>query len=107
MCLGVPGRVTKVEPNELGMTMGTVDFAGIRKQVCLAYVPDVQVGEYVIVHVGFALSKVAEEEAEKVFEALRELGELAELEVPQPDDAASGGDARGAPPARAARDASP
>jgi len=86
MCLGVPGRVTKVEPNDLGMTMGTVDFAGIQKQVCLAYVPDVQVGEYVIVHVGFALGKVAEAEAQKVFEALRELGELAELQIPQPDD---------------------
>lgn len=98
MCLGVPGRVTKIEPNELGMTMGTVDFAGISKQVCLAYVPDVQVGEYVIVHVGFALSKVAEDEAEKVFEALRELGELAELDIPQPDDPA----APGRPPGGAA-----
>jgi hydrogenase expression/formation protein HypC len=86
MCLGVPGRVTKVEPNDLGMAMGTVDFAGIQKQVCLAYVPDVQVGEYVIVHVGFALGKVAEAEAQEVFEALRELGELAELRIPQPDD---------------------
>jgi hydrogenase expression/formation protein HypC len=86
MCLGVPGMVTKIEPNELGMTMGTVDFAGIQKQVCLAYVPDVKVGEYVIVHVGFALSKVAEDEAQKVFEALRQLGELAELDIPQPDD---------------------
>lgn len=87
MCLGVPGKVTKVEPNELGMTMGTVNFAGISKQVCLAYVPDAQVGDYVIVHVGFALSKVDEKEALEVFETLRTMGELAELDIPQPDDA--------------------
>lgn len=88
MCLGVPGRITKIEPNEIGMTMGTVDFAGISKKVCLAYVPDAQVGEYVVVHVGFALSKIDEAHAKEVFETLRGMGELAELEIPQPDDAA-------------------
>jgi hydrogenase expression/formation protein HypC len=93
MCLGVPGMVTKIEQNELGMTMGTVNFAGITKEVCLACVPDVQVGEYVIVHVGFALSKVGEREAQEVFEALREMGELAELAIAQPDDAAAPADA--------------
>ena len=93
MCLGVPGRVTKVEPNALGMTMGTVDFAGVTKQVCLAYVPEAQVGDYVIVHVGFAISRVDEREALEVFETLRRMGELGELEIPQPDDAPG----RGAP----------
>jgi len=100
MCLGVPGKVTKIETNDLGMAMGTVDFGGITKEVCLAYVPDVKLGEYVIVHVGFALSKVAEEEALKVFEALEQLGELQELDVPQPDDVSRPGDAgarRGGP----------
>lgn len=90
MCLGVPGRVTKVETNELGMAMGTVDFGGITKEVCLAYVPDVKPGEYVIVHVGFALSRVSEEEAQRVFEALDQLGELDELDVPQPGESRTG-----------------
>ncbi len=84
MCLGVPGKVVKIEENPLGMTMGRVDFAGITKDVCLAYVPEVQVGDYVIVHVGFALNKVDEDEAMKVFEYLKEMEELAELEIEQP-----------------------
>jgi hydrogenase expression/formation protein HypC len=77
--------VTRVDENAQGMTMGTVDFAGIRKEVCLAYLPDVSVGEYVIVHVGFAISRVSEEEAQFVFKTLREWGELAELDIPRPD----------------------
>jgi len=60
--------------------MGKVDFSGVIKQASLAYVPEVQVGDYVIVHVGFALSKVDEEEAQKVFGYLKQIGELAELE---------------------------
>ena len=84
MCLGVPGKVIAIEPNPLGMTMGQVNFAGVVKDVCLAYVPEVHVGDYVIVHVGFAISKVDEEEAHKVFGYLRELGDLNELDVPQP-----------------------
>lgn len=85
MCLGVPGRVTAVEDNALGMTMGTVDFGGIRKQVCLAYVPGAKVGDFVIVHVGFALNRIDEAEAAKVFELLKSMGELAELDIPQPE----------------------
>ncbi|MEN9933592.1 MAG: hypothetical protein RLZZ387_171 [Chloroflexota bacterium] len=85
MCLGVPGRILRIEPNELGMTMGRVSFAGIIKEVCLAYVPEAQVGDYVVVHVGFAISRVDEEEAAKVFAYLREMDELKELDVPQPD----------------------
>lgn len=80
MCLGIPGKVTHIEPDPLGMTMGKVNFGGIAKDVCLAYVPDVQVGEYVIVHVGFAISKVDEQEAMEVFKMLQEMGELEELE---------------------------
>jgi len=85
MCLGVPGRVTRIEENALGMTMGAVDFGGISKEVCLAYVPDVKIGEYVIVHVGFAISRVSEAEAQDVFRTLREMGELRELDIPQPE----------------------
>jgi hydrogenase expression/formation protein HypC len=87
MCLGVPGKVLSIEPDLLGMNMGKVSFGGITKQVCLAYVPDVEIGEYVVVHVGFAISKIDEEEARRVFELLHEMGELAELEVPQPESA--------------------
>jgi hydrogenase expression/formation protein HypC len=85
MCLGVPGRIVSLEPDPLGMTMGRVNFSGIIKQVCMAYVPDAEVGEYVVVHVGFAVSKIDEEEAAQVFEYLRGIGELDELEVPQPE----------------------
>ena len=65
--------------------MGKVDFSGIVKEVCLAYTPDVQVGDYVVVHVGFAISKVDEEEARQVFEYLKEMEELAELDIDQPE----------------------
>ncbi len=85
MCLGGPGRVTKVEDNALGITMGRVDFGGIAKEVCLAYVPGVDVGDYVIVHVGFAISKVSESEAMEVFRTLKEMGELGELDIAQPE----------------------
>jgi hydrogenase expression/formation protein HypC len=80
MCLAIPGKVLRVEENALGMTMGAVSFAGITKEVCLAYVPEVKPGEYVMVHVGFAISRVSEEEAQEVFRILREMGELAELD---------------------------
>jgi len=85
MCLGVPGKVIALEPDPLGMTMGKVNFAGIVKDVCLAYIPDVQIGDYVVVHVGFAISKVDEEEARQVFAYLREMDELDELKIPQPE----------------------
>jgi hydrogenase expression/formation protein HypC len=85
MCLGVPGKILSIEPNPLGMTTGRVSFGGIVKEICLAYVPDVQVGDYVVVHVGFAISKVDEQEAMKVFEYLREMDELQELDIAQPE----------------------
>lgn len=84
MCLGVPGKVIEIMEDPLGMTMGRVSFSGITKEVCLAYIPDAEVGDYVVVHVGFAISKIDEEEAEQVFAYLEEMGELEELEVPQP-----------------------
>lgn len=76
MCLGVPGKVTRIEENPLGMTMGRVEFGGITKDVCLAYVPEVKIGDYVIVHVGFAISIVDEEQANAVFEYLKQVGDL-------------------------------
>ena len=85
MCLGVPGKVVETYENEVGMVMGKVNFSGIVKEVCMAYIPDVQVGEYVVVHVGFAISKVDEKEAMEVFEFLKQMDELDELDIPQPE----------------------
>ena len=80
MCLGIPGKVID-RRDDAGLAVGTVDFGGVRREVCLAYVQhEVEVGDYVIVHVGFAISKVDEEEARRTFEVLREMSELAELE---------------------------
>ena len=86
MCLGVPGKILSVEQNAMGMAMGKVSFGGVTKEVCLAYLPDVGVGEYVIVHVGFAISRISEEEAQETFKLLAQLGELGELDVPQPEN---------------------
>lgn len=79
MCLAVPGKITSITGDDPLTRMGRVDFGGIVKEVSLAFVPEASVGDYVIVHVGFALSRLDEEEAGKVFEYLREMGELSEL----------------------------
>jgi len=80
MCLGVPGQILAIRPDPLGMHMGKVRFGGITREVCLAYTPEAAVGDYVVVHVGFALSKIDEEEARRVFEYLAEIGDLEGLE---------------------------
>jgi hydrogenase expression/formation protein HypC len=77
MCLGIPGRVVAIE-SDGELLMGKVDFGGVARQVCLAYVPEVAIGEYVVVHVGFALSKIDEAEARRVYDLLRELDQLEE-----------------------------
>ena len=80
MCLGIPGKIVAIH-DDAGLTMGTVDFGGVRRDVCLAYVADeVEVGDYAVVHVGFAISKVDEDEARRTFEILREMSQLDELE---------------------------
>lgn len=80
MCLGIPGRIVEIH-DELGVAMGTVDFGGVRRSVCLAYVAnEVQPGDYAIVHVGFAISKVSEEEARRTYALLEEMSQLDELE---------------------------
>ncbi len=78
MCLGIPGKIISIEENPLGISMGKVSFGGIVKEVCLAYTPEAKVGDYVIVHVGFAISRLDEEEAQQTLEMLAELEELAE-----------------------------
>lgn len=84
MCLAVPGRILSIEGQDPVLRAGRVDFAGIVKRVNLSYVPEAQVGDFVLVHVGFAISQVDEAEAAKVFSYLREMGDLAELEEPAP-----------------------
>jgi hydrogenase expression/formation protein HypC len=83
MCLGIPGKVVNTF-REDDVLMGKVDFGGIIKQVCLAHVPDVAPGQYVLVHVGFALSAIDEAEARQVFEFLDRMKQLDELKVPSP-----------------------
>jgi len=80
MCLAVPGKILSVEGDDPLLRCGRVDFNGAVKQVNLAYVPEAKVGYYVLVHVGFAINTIDEEEANKVFQYLREMGDLAELE---------------------------
>ena len=84
MCLAIPGKVTSVTGDDPLWRTGKVDFGGIIKEVSLAYVPEVKIGEYVIVHVGFALSRLDENEAQKVFQYLKEMDELTELKEDSP-----------------------
>ena len=80
MCLGIPGRILSLR-DDAGLPMGVVDFGGVRREVCLAYVADqVKPDDYVVVHVGFAISRVDEEEARRTFEALQQMSQLDELE---------------------------
>ena len=79
MCLAIPGKIESISGDDPLTRMGKVNFGGILKEASLAYVPEARVGDYVIVHVGFALSRVDEDEAQKVFEYLKEMEELGEL----------------------------
>lgn len=80
MCLGVPGKVLKVDDNPLGLKMGVVEFGGVAREVCLAYSPEAQPGDWVIVHAGFAISLLDEEEAQQTLQALAELAASAEAD---------------------------
>ena len=86
MCLAVPGRLVEIiDGGDVAFRVGKVDFGGIRKEINLAYVPEAEIGKYVLVHVGFAISVIYEEEAQRVFKYLEELGGLQEElgEIPQ------------------------
>ena len=78
MCLGIPGEIVEVR-DELGLRLGKVRFAGITRDVCLDYVPQANPGDYVLVHVGFAIATIDREEAERSYRILEELGQTAEL----------------------------
>jgi hydrogenase expression/formation protein HypC len=83
MCLGIPGKVVSTYRAH-DILMGKVDFSGVCKSVCLEHVPEVAPGEYVLVHVGFALSRIDEAEAQQVFAFLEQMNQLDELRVPSP-----------------------
>jgi hydrogenase expression/formation protein HypC len=80
MCLGIPGLITAVEQED-GLRMGTVDFGGVRKRVCLSYAPHAGPGDYVIVHVGFAISVVDAAEAQRTLDVLRAMGDVLAQEL--------------------------
>ncbi|MEP2774501.1 MAG: HypC/HybG/HupF family hydrogenase formation chaperone [Luteolibacter sp.] len=89
MCLAIPGEVLSIGGDEPLQRSGRVSFGGIVKEVNLVLVPEAEVGDYVIVHVGVAISRVDESEAKRVFEYLREMDELDELQPEPPGDPTS------------------
>lgn len=94
MCLGIPAKILEIyEAN--GLKMGKVDFGGVTREACLAYVPEAQVGDYALIHVGFALNLISEEEAQ---ETLALLAEMAALQDELPAASPRGADAPGSPP---------
>lgn len=85
MCLGIPGQVTEIYESN-GTLMGKVNFSGVVKEVCLAYVPDIHVGDFAIVHVGFAITKLDEESAQESLALFKQMGVLdEELGLAQPE----------------------
>ena len=89
MCLAIPGKVLE-EFESRGLRMARVQFGGIVREASLDYVPDAMVGDYVLVHVGFAISTVDAAEAERTYKLLEEMDQLTELEAPVVDEATAG-----------------
>ncbi|ARX88627.1 hydrogenase assembly protein HypC [Streptomyces alboflavus] len=83
VCLGIPGRVLDIY-DDAGLRMATVDFGGVRREACLSYTPDADVGTYVIVHVGFAIAQVDEAEARRTLDVLRAMADAVEGELGEP-----------------------
>lgn len=77
MCLGVPGKIIEIYESG-GMRMGKIDFGGLTREACLEYVPEAGVGDFTVIHVGFAISRLSEEEAEETLRILREIADLGE-----------------------------
>jgi hydrogenase expression/formation protein HypC len=96
MCLGIPGEIVEIEESAEGLAHGTVSFGGVRKRICLAYVPEAKVGDYAVVHAGFALNLIDEKEAEEVFALLEQIERLEAAGLP-------GGGGGGAGPGDSAR----
>jgi hydrogenase expression/formation protein HypC len=77
MCLSIPGKVVSIDETNPELKMGKVEFGGVKKDICLQWLDDVKIGDYVLVHVGFALNKIDEQEASSTIALLREIGEFA------------------------------
>lgn len=77
MCLGIPGKIVDIFESD-GLKMGKIDFGGVTREACLAYVPDAQIGDYTVIHVGFAISQLSEEEAQETLRLLREIANIDE-----------------------------
>jgi len=90
MCLAIPGKVIE-SFEQRGLRMAKVQFGGITREACLEYVPETQVGDYVLVHVGFAISRVDEEEARRTYELLESMDQLTELDAPEVNEASAAG----------------
>lgn len=84
MCLAIPGKIETIRGSDPLARTGRVNFGGIIREASLAFVPEAKIGDYVIVHVGFALSKLDEDEAQKIFDYLEQMDDLAELKEPPP-----------------------
>lgn len=82
MCLAVPGKIVETY-REHDLLMGKIDYGGVSKRACLEYIQDAKPGEYVLVHVGFALSRIDEAEAVRIFDYLKSIDQLAEIEEPE------------------------
>lgn len=80
MCLAVPGKIISIDESNPELKMAKVNFGGVIKDICIQWLPDVQLGDYVLVHVGFALSKIDPKDAEETLEILKQMGDLRELE---------------------------
>jgi hydrogenase expression/formation protein HypC len=85
MCLAIPGKIVELHEN-CGVRMSRVDFGGITREACLEYIPDAKIGDYVLVHVGFAISKVDEEEAARTYQYLEEMDQLSEVTSKEIDE---------------------
>ncbi len=90
MCLGIPGKILETYEKD-DLPMGKVDFGGIAKEICLAYTPEAATDDYVLVHVGFAISQIDQQEADEIFDYLREIGEAGELIGDERPEGDSGG----------------
>jgi len=81
MCLGVPGKIFEIYQTN-GITMGKIDFGGVIREVCLEYVPEAKIGDYALIHVGFALNLISEQEAQETIELLQQIADFSEDQYP-------------------------
>ena len=86
MCLGIPGKICSIYEHE-GLRLGKIDFGGVQREACLDYVPEAKIGDYVIVHVGFAISRLSEEEAQETLDLIREVMEIEDELGPEVESA--------------------